>query len=582
MVKYSRRRVRERRFPFGGSWWSGYIKGGVTPALVMSFFQHKYFNDGGDVGIGDVTTFARPSGKSYWDADGNIATAAVDEPIQAFDVTHIAGPELVTNGGFDTNIDGFKLTGTGTVNPSSGLMFMRVLAAGDGMADDQVISVAVGKQYSVTMEVALLGYSGTDVELVIDGLVFNVSGMSTTNTEIGVAAHTAITNDMTIELRGAGTATGTMFIDNISVKAVESKPVLEGILTEPSMTRLNTYPICKKDGTWNNNAVTSAPLFLNALGVFDGVEVVGNGNGLGGFYPAANTALLSAANYGFVALYRAGTSGKAMIKIRNNTAGTNSLITGDVGSLVVTSSASGAIAGLSEVLLSDGITYLVSGYFTPAVDGDFAVSIGHNSVVVGESVIALGAFIGGAGELLPHCPILGNDGATQTTAADVWTLGPVAGGVELVDNGGFVADTDWTKGASWAITGGEAVFDGLAAGNLTQAGVGDSSAKLHTVTLDISDVVGAISVQGVTRIMIGGGTKVLISADEVIAEGPRITRQVVDGNSGGGLWIEGVLGRSYKLDNVSVQEIAPFEGFLGHKGTWVLKAKFTHIPVGTS
>ena len=53
-----------------------------------------------------------------------------------------------------------------------------------------------------------------------------------------------------------------------------------------------------------------------------------------------------------------------------------------------------------------------------------------------------------------------SDLLTFTRASKGHALRPVSYGTELVTNGDFATDSDWTKEASWTISGGTATYDG--------------------------------------------------------------------------------------------------------------------------
>ena len=42
-------------------------------------------------------------------------------------------------------------------------------------------------------------------------------------------------------------------------------------------------------------------------------------------------------------------------------------------------------------------------------------------------------------------------------------------GAELVTNGDFATDSDWTKGTGWSISGGKAIYTGTANASLNQS-----------------------------------------------------------------------------------------------------------------
>ena len=61
-----------------------------------------------------------------------------------------------------------------------------------------------------------------------------------------------------------------------------------------------------------------------------------------------------------------------------------------------------------------------------------------------------------------------SDMITFSRASGGYGLTKVSYGPELVTNGDFATDSDWTKGTGWSISGGVATHSGVTASNLTQ------------------------------------------------------------------------------------------------------------------
>ena len=66
-------------------------------------------------------------------------------------------------------------------------------------------------------------------------------------------------------------------------------------------------------------------------------------------------------------------------------------------------------------------------------------------------------------------------------------------GADLVTNGTFAADSDWTKGANWTIGSGVATKTGGAANNLTQT-IGSTAAAWYRISLDVTRSAGTLTV----------------------------------------------------------------------------------------
>lgn len=195
------------------------------------------------------------------------------------------------------------------------------------------------------------------------------------------------------------------------------------VVSEPAKSRINAYPECKDGTGWGaNGSPTLTNLTLNALGALDGVLIEGTATIWHGLTVSSYTSLTDAAVYPVAWAFRAGTSGKAFLDFYDATNGTNTTVSGTVGSLAASTVSGGTVSGLTQRLLSDGVTWLVEYYVTKTTTGSAGASITPGSTTAGEDITALGSWIGGAGEQLSHCPILGGDGAVRNTAADGLSL----------------------------------------------------------------------------------------------------------------------------------------------------------------
>lgn len=137
--------------------------------------------------------------------------------------------------------------------------------------------------------------------------------------------------------------------------------------------------------------------------------------------------------------------------------------------------------------------------------------------------------------------------ATQAAAATAMTLGP-----ELVTNGGFATDTDWTKGAGVTIAGGKATLVSSAVLGLYQ-NIGMAAGKQYFVSLNVTDYT-----SGNLECWPGGtppGDKVQISAGTGVKT--FIFDTVGDAPNGNLIFgdLDGLNAYSLSIDNVSVKEI---------------------------
>lgn len=124
--------------------------------------------------------------------------------------------------------------------------------------------------------------------------------------------------------------------------------------------------------------------------------------------------------------------------------------------------------------------------------------------------------------------------------------GVTQGGVDLITNGGFDADTDWTKGGGWTIGSGTANHT-ASAGDLSQS-ISFLEGGIYRVTWTISGYSG-----GIFLIRFGGGSQV---------DGANRTSNgtyIDDLTAGSGNDTFAIVGNSTavgSVDNVSCQRIA--------------------------
>jgi hypothetical protein len=144
--------------------------------------------------------------------------------------------------------------------------------------------------------------------------------------------------------------------------------------------------------------------------------------------------------------------------------------------------------------------------------------------------------------------------ASATRAADVATidlLNPglydVSGQPELVTNGGFAADTNWTKGAGWAISGGVASQSGAGANSNLSQNIGLVSNKAYVVTVNVVS-----RSAGTVRLLLGGGGTGVTATYNAAGT----YTSVVRADSGGAfLYVQADATFVGSVDNVSIKEI---------------------------
>ena len=117
-------------------------------------------------------------------------------------------------------------------------------------------------------------------------------------------------------------------------------------------------------------------------------------------------------------------------------------------------------------------------------------------------------------------------------------------GGELVTNGTFDTDSDWTKESSaWTIAGGQAVFDNTGDGFLSQD-VGAVDGKLYAITMDVVSITSGLS--------LGLGDEPSKTDNDIVATGTQ-TFYLQASGTGGTLYVGGGTNDQITIDNISVQ-----------------------------
>lgn len=373
-------------------------------------------------------------------------------------------------------------------------------------------------------------------------------------------------------------ANGDIVLAAINEVAIAYDPVTLdnlGKVSEPEITRLNAYPECKDGTGWLDVGATSTNLALDVFDAFGGVRV----ESLGATWhrlkmsPSEYVTLAASNVYPFTFIYKAGDvtpSDEVRCLIENTTAATNSDISGAIGAVSITGTGAGSLSNVSEVLHADGETYILTGYITALANGDYSFDTGPNSTTSGETVIAVAAFIGGAGEKLPHCPIIGNDGFVETVAKDVMSFEAVPSEIELVTNGGFDTDlTGWTHdgiGASSSVSS-KLEIDATLGNTSDYQEFAVVIGRTYRVSLgEVSNgYLYAYDDAGYSNLY-GGFPLTSVGYIDVVptfASTLRLRAFVTSGNTG-------------VFDAISVQELVPFVGYNADAGTWVLLGRWKH------
>ena len=137
---------------------------------------------------------------------------------------------------------------------------------------------------------------------------------------------------------------------------------------------------------------------------------------------------------------------------------------------------------------------------------------------------------------------------TFTRASTGTALRHVGYGAELVTNGTFDTDTDWTKGTGWTISGGVATHTGAVGSNLTQSGILEIGA-VYRITADLGNSFSVYCGSGSVLLNQQGSIDVLM---------------VCSGNTN--FYIR-TASDGITADNISVREITPLAVSIQMEGT---------------
>lgn len=194
----------------------------------------------------------------------------------------------------------------------------------------------------------------------------------------------------------------------------------EGLLFELEATNYLPYSeVISGTGWAATSGVTATNLSGNYLGIFGGVDVAAGGQDWHGIQQTG-LGWTSGTDYIVQAFMKAGTSGQFVVLLRDNTAATSSSVYGTFGgSATIDATVAGGISQVEELDYGNGIVR-ISFMFSPnstATNG--TLRIGPNSLVSGETVIALGAQIEEGVGPTSYIP---TSGATASRARDNLTL----------------------------------------------------------------------------------------------------------------------------------------------------------------
>ena len=436
-----------------------YDLGGARPTLDLNFSSNESLVD--SVTGKTLVDHTRQSSATYVDGDGVIRTAVTNLFLQSEDFsTTWTKPISVT------------ITVNQTTAPDGSLTADLIEGTGNNNFVNQPISLVSGTTYTISAYIKSAGLSKDTFRLFGDSIQFSDNFTATsswqrfeftftataTGTRNGFVTRDSSDNPLGIYIWGAQLEQSSTVGQYVkTTTAINSAPRFDhdpttgeslGLLVEESRQNLLTYSACNSNWTTGGFGTATYDLGLSALGAFSGVSVGSLGQVWHTLYRSGIN-LTASTVYAFTLFYRAGTSGRCRLVFRNNTTATETVINGAAGSLSVNGAFAGAATVLSQYLCSDGLTYVVTGTFTPnGTSADHWFRIGPDSGTSGQTVIALGGQLEAGSYPTSYIP---TSGSTATRAADVSTSAATFGNSWYEqDEGTVFAETIYNNDTSGA------------------------------------------------------------------------------------------------------------------------------------
>ena len=340
-----------------------------------------------------------------------------------------------------------------------------------------------------------------------------------------------------------------------------SEWVNEGLLVESeARTNLVTYSGAST-ANWLTSGATLTQLSGSYLGAFAGVRVTSTGADWNRL-ETSDLSWTSGQTYNLTFFYVAGTSGRARLNLRDNTAGTESRANGPIGAVVAGTVNAGAVTNVTTETLPGGV-YKTTYTFVPNNTTNLGrVGIGPDSTTAGQDIIALGAQFEAGSTPSSYIPTAG---ATVTRAAETlvipsanlpWPAPQYVTGTELVTNGTFDTDiSGWSNGSD---PGGAIAWNPSGYLDL----VNTSGTVRSGQTLNF--VAGKVYRIGVTVVSVGGAASAALYFDNtsllsfpVVGVGTHYVYFVAPSGPANINGRNFTTGTTVTLDNISVKEINP-------------------------
>lgn len=219
------------------------------------------------------------------------------------------------------------------------------------------------------------------------------------------------------------------------------------VILEASSTNILSFSEAAVGAGWSPSGASASNLALGALGQFAGCRVASNGATWHRLLHAQRPILSSGVPYRVTCWLQHGTSGQAVIILRDNIGGTESRLLATAEATTVQAVSAGEISETSAITV-DG-TVVLSFVFTPNFSRDLNFGIGPASSTAGEDVTVLGAQVTVGTDSSSYIPSFGG---AATRAADIVNWAAPLGQYDLrltQGDGAVVDQTNVTVASNW-------------------------------------------------------------------------------------------------------------------------------------
>jgi hypothetical protein len=347
--------------------------------------------------------------------------------------------------------------------------------------------------------------------------------------------------------------------------------VNEGVLAE-SESRVNLDDYSDFSGAYTETRTTlTANQAVSPDGTENASEITEN-TATGSHYIVRNMTITASLDYTISVYVKQGSGSRSAI-LRTNNEGADDYVVFDFATESITETGNGVSNETSQDVGNGW--YRIAFTYTQSADASSGVIIAlsnsatpstHLPSYTGDgtsSLFVYGAQLEAGSTPSSYIPTSGQQG---TREAETFTI-PSANlpwptpqyiGDELVTNGTFDTDSDWTKGTGWSISGDTASSDGSQTANSqldSTSNITLEAGKLYLVSYDVVREAGTVSISVTTELAYQATTSSGTYSYEVLATGGTRTVKIRANSSFIG-----------SVDNISVREINPLSVSIGMEG----------------